>query len=135
MPRLPDGREDFKEALMAIADLKVNATYVIPVSVRGKVIDLVFDTTTQEYEDFFKKEMEIVKAPIRDEKLPLICKEMTLLLCEYSPEVKESLNGELLMNPHVWIKFFKAQEWCLQRGLTLFFTDILNKYSGVVKLL
>ena len=120
---------------MAIADLEVNATYVIPVSVRGKVIDLVFNTTTPEYEDFFKKEMEIVKAPIRDEKLPSICKEMTLLLCEYSPEVKELFKGELLMNPHVWIKFFKAQEWCLQRGLTLFFTDILNKYSGVVKLL
>jgi len=135
MPRLSDGREDFKEALMAIADLKVNATYVIPVSVRGKVIDLVFDTTTQECEDFWQKEHEIVEAVQGDETLPLFCKKMTLLLCEYSPEAKEALNGELLINPHVWINFLKARNWCLQNGMLLFFTKISNKYPGVVKLL
>ena len=125
---------------MKIEIPKVNAKYIIPVSVRGKVLNLEFDGSDPRLSEFEKKFYENGKhEPFKNRQeenlfFANFCRKSTELFCEYFPELKKALNGEIVSDIRVWIKYMEAKNQCLIKGFN-FFSKKLNKYDGVVELI
>ena len=125
---------------MKIEIPKVNAKFVIPVSVRSEVLNLEFDFSNPEEFELHKKFLENGKhEPFKNRQeedlfFANFCRKSTELLCEQFPELKKALNGEIVSDIRVWMKFMEAKNQCLIKGFN-FFSKKLNKYDGVVELI
>ncbi len=124
---------------------ELNAKYIIPVSIKGKVVELFFDGVDDRFKEYFcvRKPNEVSKIlkrkySAREEENEIVadfCKAYTSLMADYSSEFKEALGDDVVTDPWAWMAFEKANQKSMLMTLKDSFAEEIHRYGEVVTLI